>query len=186
MPYLDDYAGWLRTLAAPPDFPTTGRFPLYMRLQEHFTCNPAAVLPGVEATAGTANAWLPAGFQWVQRENAIELYDEKGTFKTRYETLQPGANPADVHGDVLDVIITGKPDEKHASAWGDYHILGRIRLVDGLVMLAREPLDGTGSTLLRGYVTSSQNFVGRFKGVSSGTEPAGWEAAFSLCQVRER
>ncbi|GLB44531.1 hypothetical protein LshimejAT787_1701580 [Lyophyllum shimeji] len=188
MPYLEDYASWLHTLTAPPEFPTTGRSPLYMTLQEHYTRNPASVLPGVDAATGTTNAWLPADSRWIQRENGIEVFDEKGTFRTRYETVKPGASPVDAHGDVLDVIITGKPDPQHAAAWGDYRIFGRIRLADGLVMLAREPLDGTGPILLRGYalpVTSSQNFVGRFKGVSSGTEPAGWEAAFSLCQVRE-
>jgi hypothetical protein len=68
MPYLEDYRSWLDTLAAPPEFPTTGRFPLYMTLQEHFIRDSASVLPGVDATAGTTNAWLPAGLKWIQRE----------------------------------------------------------------------------------------------------------------------
>ncbi|KAG5653548.1 hypothetical protein H0H81_012357 [Sphagnurus paluster] len=67
-PYLEDYTAWLDTLAAPPEFPTTGRFPLYMSLQEHFTCDPGAVIPRVDKTVGTSSAWLPAGFHSVQRE----------------------------------------------------------------------------------------------------------------------
>ncbi|RDB17638.1 hypothetical protein Hypma_001087 [Hypsizygus marmoreus] len=181
-PYLYDYEAWLSNVAAPPEFSTTGRSPLYMTLQEYFTRDAAAVIPRVDMKEGTTNAWLPRGFQWVEKENGIEVSDEEGTFKAFYESFRPGetvCNPRDV----VDVIVTGKTDAKYAAAWGDFHILGRIRLEDGLMVLARKPVgNNSGTILLRGYITPSQNLVGRSKGASNGTEPAGWEAAFSLCK----
>ncbi|KAF5375347.1 hypothetical protein D9615_007938 [Tricholomella constricta] len=146
-PFLEDYKSWLGTLTAPPVFPTTGRFPLYMSLQEHFTRDPDAMIPRAE---GTTNAWLPAGFNWVQRENGIEVFDEKGSFRTFYNTVRGRTNPVELR-DAVDVIITGQTDEKRAAAWGAYRMYGRIRLADGLIVLAWEAVNGTGAALIRGY-----------------------------------
>lgn len=186
MPFLDDYHSWLNELQAPSHFPTTGRFPLYITLQEHFICKPKSIYPWNNVERGTLNAWLPSGLEWVEKPNGIEISDEYGNAKAFYETFQHNQTPTCEERDVGDVIVTGKTDSRHAAAWGAFHVLGRIRLVDGLVVLARESLFDAGTSLLRGYVTSSQNFVGRLKGESSGTEPAAWEGTFSLCNFRKR
>jgi hypothetical protein len=88
-------------------------------------------------------------------ENGIEVFDEKGTFKTFYETFKPSKS-SDNYDDVMDVIITGKvsltfllaytygvtfmqqTDDRHAAAWGNFHFLGRVRLSDGLMVVSRE------------------------------------------------
>ncbi|KAG5640293.1 hypothetical protein DXG03_009359, partial [Asterophora parasitica] len=66
--YIANYESWLGTLAAPPEFPTTGRFPLYLSLEEHFILEPSAMVPPVDASTGTTNAWLPDGFSWTPKK----------------------------------------------------------------------------------------------------------------------
>lgn len=67
MPFLDDYHSWLNELQAPSHFPTTGRFPLYITLQEHFICKPKSIYPWNNVERGTLNAWLPSGLEWVEK-----------------------------------------------------------------------------------------------------------------------
>ncbi|KAG6833397.1 hypothetical protein H0H87_007382 [Tephrocybe sp. NHM501043] len=106
LPFVNLYENWLTTLAAPPDFVVPGRHPLYMSLQEHYVCEIDSKVPSGHASEGTKNAWLPAGFKWVQQENGIEMTDENGSFKSFYHTFQRGDHPP--IGQVVDVIITGK------------------------------------------------------------------------------
>jgi hypothetical protein len=68
MPFMEDYQKWLDELPAPPQFPTTGRFPLYATLQEHFTRDSKSVIPRNSMEQGTLNAWLPSGCQWVEKQ----------------------------------------------------------------------------------------------------------------------
>ncbi|KAF9458703.1 hypothetical protein BDZ94DRAFT_75155 [Collybia nuda] len=181
MPFMEDYRQWLNNLPAPSEFPATGRFPLYATLQEHYTRDINSVIPRNGTEQGTLNAWLPSDCRWVEKPNGIEVFDSDNTFRAFYETYKPGER-SKTYDDVVDVLITGKTDDRHAAAWGGFHFLGRIRLPDGLMVVSREALGGTGTELLRGYVTSSQNLVGRRKHVSDGTEPAYWESTFSLCK----
>ncbi|KAG6810524.1 hypothetical protein H0H92_011470 [Tricholoma furcatifolium] len=142
VPFLDHYENWLTTLNSPPEFSTAGRNPLYMSLQEHYVCDPDAVIPIPDVVEGSKNAWLPAGFKWVQKHDGIEVEASNGndTFKSFYRTFRRGQNLQ--RDRVVDVIITGKTDGRHAAAWGAYAICGRIRLDDGLVMLSRKPVCG--------------------------------------------
>ncbi|KAG6820260.1 hypothetical protein H0H93_003268 [Arthromyces matolae] len=137
VPYLTSYETWLNTLSVPMDFETAGRFPLYMSLEEHYVCDPNAVIRSSTVTEGTKNAWLPPEFKWRQVKNGIEVFDEARSFKSFYRTFRRGDEiPI---GDVVDVIVTGKTDRRHAVAWGDFEMLGRVRLEDGLIVLARKP-----------------------------------------------
>lgn len=67
VPFLDDYQRWLNESQAPSHFPTTGRFPLYVTLQEHFICDPDSVLPWNDTERGTLDAWLPSRLTWVDK-----------------------------------------------------------------------------------------------------------------------
>ena len=64
VPYLDDYKNWLSELPAPLHFPATGRFPLYITLQEHFICGLSPILPWNDTDKGTLNAYLPSDLKW--------------------------------------------------------------------------------------------------------------------------
>ncbi|KAF8628574.1 hypothetical protein AX17_005970 [Amanita inopinata Kibby_2008] len=194
LPFIDDYQSWLTTSLAPSHFKTTGRQPLFLTLQEHYTCDHTSVIPHDDEDNGASHAWLPSGCQWIEKDDGIEVSDDGGTFKAFYKTYCH-----EYLGDraVADVIVTGKvcrhvrrghshfsqslqTDDRHAAAWGAYTVIGRVRLDDGLVMLSRQSMDGYGAILMRGYVATSHNFVGRLKGASSGIAPAGWEGPARL------
>ncbi|TFK71192.1 hypothetical protein BDN72DRAFT_765393 [Pluteus cervinus] len=179
----------------PPNLPVISQTPLYLTLQEHYCLDMDSVVPSDKPENGTANAWLPEGCQLnhhsVSRRvpgvvknklipNGIEICNESGSFRKIYQTYRPGETSIDVSRRVVDIIITGKTDEQHAAAWGAYHVRGRVRQADGLVMMLRESLAGLGDSLLRGYVTPSETLIGRMGGLSTGLAPAGWEATFSL------
>jgi len=180
LPFIDDYQSWLKTSAVPSDFKTTGRVPFFLTLEEHFACEPEEAIPHDDEDNGTLHAWLPPGCRWEKKDDGIEVFDDRSTFRKFYKTYRQ-KDPNDMS--IADVIITGKTDDEHAAAWGDYTIIGRVRLDDGLVMLQRHSLNGFGTTLMRGYIATCGNFVGRLKGASSGIAPAGWEGVFVLCKA---
>ncbi|KAF8999855.1 hypothetical protein BDQ17DRAFT_1246090 [Cyathus striatus] len=189
------YMQWMTVLTAPTEFATfTARNPLYLTFQEHYTCDIRSMVPLDDGKNGNMNAWLPLGCQWHETsvcaehvQNGVEFTDENGSFKVSYNTFRFGESSGLERKDIVDVIITGKT-MIDMRCMGGRQILGRIRLADGLLVLLKESvslrfLNGGDSYLMRGYVTSSQNLIGRFKGtLSAGNEPADSEAVFSLCK----
>ncbi|PFH48854.1 hypothetical protein AMATHDRAFT_5434 [Amanita thiersii Skay4041] len=167
LPFIDDYQSWLKASSIPSNFKTTGRQPLFVTLHEHYTCDRAPILPYDHEGM---NTWLTSGYQWSEKEDGIEVFDNQGKYLASYKTYHPEGWE---ERKVADIIVTGKTDDQHAAAWGGYSIIGRIR----------DQMDGCGTTVMQGYVDVSQNFVGRLKGASCGIAPAGWEGVFVLCRA---
>lgn len=178
VPFYNYYNDWKSQLKAPSIFRATGRRPLYLTLKEHYTSNIKNVVPQDDAANGMQNAWLPENCRVTETPTGLFLSDTEGTFNTRYDTFQYGQGE---RKQVVDVIITGKLDDRHPATWAPISILGRVRLSDGLIVMSVDfdPAFGD-SHLLRGYATSARNLVGRFKRPSSGFEPAAWDGIFSL------
>lgn len=178
VPFYTYYNDWKSQLKAPSNFRATGRRPLYLTLKEHYTSDINNVVPQDDAANGMQNAWLPKNCRATETPTGLYLSDTGGTFNTHYDTFQSGQGQ---RKQVVDVIITGKLDDRHPTAWAPMNILGRVRLRDGLIVLSVDfdPAFGE-SHLLRGYATSSRNLVGRFRCPSSGFEPAAWDGIFSL------
>ncbi|KAK2460389.1 hypothetical protein APHAL10511_007554 [Amanita phalloides] len=172
LPFIDNYQSWLKTSTVPSDFKTTGRMPFFLTLEEHYTCEHENIIPHDGEENGTLHAWLPPGCRWEKKNDGIEIFDDRLSFRKFYKTYRQG-DPDDIT--IADIIVTGETDDEHAAAWGAYSIFGRVRLDDGLVMLQRQSLNGLGTTLMRGYVAPCGNFVGRLKGASNGIAPSGWE-----------
>ncbi|KAJ6578801.1 hypothetical protein DFH09DRAFT_347935 [Mycena vulgaris] len=179
VPFIDEYRHWLEDPEAPATMDTFCRHPLYITLREHFSY--ATTLPDIPGRGSVKDmdAWLPSS--WTEREGGIEVFDDSNNAQL-YET---GGAHAHRPESIVDVIVTGQTDDPYASAWGAFNILGRVRLSDGLIVLRRDSVAGLGTTLLRGYLSSSQNFAGRYRAMSTGWEAAEWEAAFSLCKMDE-
>ncbi|KAH7927561.1 hypothetical protein BV22DRAFT_1031606 [Leucogyrophana mollusca] len=201
-PYHEAYRAMLTTPVAPSPFPHFGRFPLYVTFRELYCYTPSLPASFAEDAGSFTEAFLPAGCQWREHEAGIEIYNHNTSFKAYYHPPReghvnqqlvdgvPGGSNSSSYG-VSDVIITGvtarpQTETRHAEAWGGYKYIGRIRPTDGLIVLLRVPLDPAmielGRALFRGYVISSRNFVGRWRHVSNGVQPADWEAIFSLCK----
>ncbi|KAJ7456989.1 hypothetical protein FB451DRAFT_1275531 [Mycena latifolia] len=182
VPFINEYRHWLDDPEAPETMDTFCRHPLYITLQEHF-CYATALSPHGPSPAKEMDAWVPSS--WAERDGGIEVFDESSSSPQFYETRarNMGASQLD---NIVDVIVTGQTDDPYATAWGAFKIFGRVRLSDGLVVLRRESVVGLGTTLLRGYMTSSYNFAGRYRAMNAGCGGAAeWEAAFSLCRMDE-
>ncbi|OAX40985.1 hypothetical protein K503DRAFT_558481 [Rhizopogon vinicolor AM-OR11-026] len=196
-PYHNTYETMLSSPSAPSPFPMFGRFPLYVTFKELYCYSPCIPLPVNENGAGFENAFLPIGCQWHETEAGVEFTGRNTSFKAYYSPPRKEHLDGDfiegAHGELkpsalgpFDVIITGVTEERYAAAWGGYRYMGRIRPSDGLIVLLREPLDPQmvelGRALFRGYIISSRNFVGRWRYVADGIQPAEWESIFSLCK----
>ncbi|KAF8440020.1 hypothetical protein L210DRAFT_368466 [Boletus edulis BED1] len=185
--YQEDYRSMLCSAEAPSPFPSSGRFPLYVKFRELYCYSPSIPLPVAEDEISFFNGFLPLGCQWREDESGIEFVGLNNSFKTHYIPLRRSRDASDVSNmGALDVIITGITEAPYAAAWNGYKYIGRIRPSDGLVVLLREPLDpqrvDLGRALFRGYVISSRNFVGRWRHIASAEQPAEWESIFSLCK----
>ncbi|KAJ6554483.1 hypothetical protein B0H19DRAFT_1377351 [Mycena capillaripes] len=181
VPCLNQYRHWLNELEAPESMDTFCRQPLYITLQEYVCYTEKPVLSGLEIGCMKAiDTWLPSS--WVERDGGIEVSDKSNSCSRFY--AKADKNLAQQRN-IVDVIVTGQPDEPYAAAWGAFKIIGRVRLTDGFIVLRRESVSGLGTTILRGYMTSSQNFAGRYRAIPLGCEAAEWEAAFSLCKTEE-
>jgi len=138
--------------------------PLYIKLEEHYCYDLRAIVPMSPSEHETDKAWLPEDLVVKDTVDGMEFSDSKGTFRTTYKTLGRGETICH-RKEVVDAIITGKTDDHHLAAWGGFTtIMGRVRIRDGLMVLVQSNARGTAATgkrLLYGYVTSSQNFVGR-------------------------
>ncbi|KAK0457117.1 uncharacterized protein EV420DRAFT_1551521 [Desarmillaria tabescens] len=189
IPDRSQYDRW-KSSASPPsplELEAVSRRPFYVTLQEHVCYNIDQVIPKDASENGNMNAWLPSGFKWTETvcfsQNGIMAFDTSETFKTFYQTYDASCAP---QRKIVDVIVTGKTEPRHAAAWGDFNFIGRIRLADGLITLKRISVSNLGDTILRGKLTSTHNFVGRMKPVSTGFEPSIWEAPFSLSKIHSR
>ncbi|KAJ7699322.1 hypothetical protein B0H17DRAFT_306967 [Mycena rosella] len=183
VPFINEYRHWLDDPEAPETMDTFCRHPLYLTLEEHYYYAPTPTLsPGGYAKEMTIDAWLPAA--WAERDGGIEVCDDSGSTRF-YETGVRNTVDTPRPDNIVDVIVTGQTDDPYATAWGAFKIFGRVRVSDGLIVLRRESVAGLGTTLLRGYMSSSQNFAGRYRAIDRGCGAAEWEAAFSLCRTGE-
>ncbi|KAJ7454950.1 hypothetical protein B0H11DRAFT_2068312 [Mycena galericulata] len=197
VPCLNEYRHWLTEPEAPESMDTFCRHPMYITLQEHI-CYDTTQMNGcvggggkeidIDTDADTDASWLPTS--WQERDGGIEVLDAS-TNCTRFYETRTGLG-VERPENVRDVLITGQTDDPYANAWGAFKIVGRVRLSDGLVVLRRESIAGLGTTLLRGYMSSPQNFAGRYRaipkapGCDMAPVPAEWEAAFSLSKMDAR
>ncbi|KAJ7270649.1 hypothetical protein B0H12DRAFT_1307001 [Mycena haematopus] len=180
VPCLNSYRHWLNELEAPETMDTLCRQPLYITLQEYVCYAEKPVLSSLEfGCVKQADPWLPSS--WEKSDEGIEVKDGSNNCKRFYSKVEGNLDRAK---NIVDVIIAGQTDDPYASAWGAFKIIGRVRLTDGLIVLRRESVAGLGTTILRGFMTSSQNFVGRYRAIHDGYEAAEWEAAFSLCKTK--
>ncbi|TFK36577.1 hypothetical protein BDQ12DRAFT_686654 [Crucibulum laeve] len=180
----EGYKRSMTELTPPKEFATRGRIPLYFTLQEHFAYDADTIVPRDIEQNGLMNAWLPPNCQVETSQFGVKLVDEHSTCLSSYETFSFDQKSSHAGRRITDVLITGKTDDRHAAAWGQYNVLGRVRLADGLMVLIRTPFSGGVPQILRGYVTSSQNLVGRLTCTeqTTGIIPPSYEAPFSLCK----
>ncbi|KAJ7222214.1 hypothetical protein GGX14DRAFT_662887 [Mycena pura] len=178
IPCTNDYRHWLNEPEAPETMDAFCRQPLYLTLQEHFCYDNTQIRgpsPGRDCEK-ELDARLPTLL--AERDDGIEVSDD--SFRRFYKTYRGDVSRPET---IVDVLVTGQTDDPYASAWGAFKIFGRIRCSDGLIVLRRDSVAGLGTTIFRGYMTSHQNFAGRYRGVDRGCEAAEWEAAFSLCKM---
>jgi len=85
---------------------------------------------------------------------------------------------------ILDIVLVGETDNRHAQAWFNYKFYGRIREWDGLVALIRVPVHSPGNALgmwvFTGYVVGGQNLVGNWRTTGHPGEPVTFEGAFAM------
>ncbi|PPQ80352.1 hypothetical protein CVT25_003635 [Psilocybe cyanescens] len=161
--------------------------PLYLTIEEHYCCDARAAAPVNLRRNGISNAWLPEDILAREHPDGMEFTDMKGTFRTTYTTHRRRDSESSPREQfpVADVIITAKTEDQYMAAWGGYtKIIGRVRLHDGLLALVQSNPDDqwtSGKIVLSGYVTSSQNLVGRIcHYLNDGDAGLPFEGAFSL------
>ncbi|KAI0031790.1 hypothetical protein K488DRAFT_51318 [Vararia minispora EC-137] len=84
---------------------------------------------------------------------------------------------------VRDTLILG---EGH-SAWGQFNLLGRVRMSDGLITISKEYIEGErGTWLYRGYLigTKNGNLTGRWRDTLSPPDQLGYEGCFFMGRRR--
>jgi len=136
----------------------------------------------------TSCRWTPS-----EHDDGIDISDDRGSYMAHYVPLRPmhnaednSLNTNDPKFGALHVVVAGKSEDQFGDAWGAYRFIGHIRPSDGMITLLRDnndPLNsGLGRSIFRGYVTSSQNFVGRWRHTYVDADVPDWEAPFSLCK----
>jgi len=116
------------------------------------------------------------------RKNGYEYNDSTEAF---YQTFNPECpDETKVDREVVDVVLSGRAESQFQPAWGNCEFWGRVRISDGLVVLIQHVIDFDGrhygGRVCAGYVQSSQNFVGKWKYLTPGTQ---WEGIWSLNKV---
>lgn len=169
---------------APLALSASCRFPTYVRFREYYCYSPWSAVPVMDDENAFSNAFLPRGCHWYRTEDGIKIVGANHSFDTFYtsDLRQPLSELYNdgAHGGICDIIIIGETEEPYATAWNSYRYIGRVRPCDGLVVLLREPSDGSGSFLLRGYVISSRHLVGRLRNLLGNEEATEWESTFCL------
>ncbi|KAG9310952.1 hypothetical protein JVU11DRAFT_8826 [Chiua virens] len=125
-PYQEDYRSMSCSGEAPSPFPTFCRFPLYVQFRELYCYPPSTPLPVAEDEISFFNAFLPLESQWQEDESGIKFIGPNDSFSTRYTPLEQSGDANDVSAmGAQDVIITGKTEAPHATAWNGYRYIGR-------------------------------------------------------------
>ncbi|PIL29384.1 hypothetical protein GSI_09436 [Ganoderma sinense ZZ0214-1] len=95
---------------------------------------------------------------------------------------------------ILDIILTGETLHRHALAWGDFRIYGRVRAWDGLVVLVRTPiwhgpdLPRHDTFIFRGYLVGGPrgNLVGSWRHITGNVHSIPVEGPFVVSRIDER
>ncbi|KAH9039102.1 hypothetical protein EDB85DRAFT_2141354 [Lactarius pseudohatsudake] len=170
------------TGAGPAAMSDSSRHPFFCYLEEHVRYSePESGLSG-DAKDDTSNFPLLPQSRWSRKENG---YEYGASTKAFYRTFNPECHDKSmIDHEVVDVILSGKAESHLQPAWGNCEFWGRVRVSDGLVVLVQHLLDFNGlrygGRICTGYVLSSQNFVGKWKYCSPGTQ---WEGIWSLNKV---
>ncbi|KAH9064380.1 hypothetical protein EDB87DRAFT_1598702 [Lactarius vividus] len=168
--------------AGPAAMSDSSRHPFFCHLEEHVRYSePESSLSG-DAKDDTSNFPLLPQAGWSRKGNG---YEYRASTKAFYRTFNPECHDKSMNGhEVVDVILSGKAESHLQPAWGNCEFWGRVRVSDGLVVLVQHLLDFNGirygGRICAGYVLSSQNFVGKWKYCSPGTQ---WEGIWSLNKV---
>ncbi|KAI0752946.1 hypothetical protein C8Q80DRAFT_1267409 [Daedaleopsis nitida] len=92
---------------------------------------------------------------------------------------------------VMDIIVTGETPRKHALAWDDFHIYGRVRAWDGLIVLVRAPVH-TGplppindTYVFRGYLIGGTTLVGAWRHVTDSVHSIPVEGTFVVSRLQD-
>ena len=83
---------------------------------------------------------------------------------------------------IMDIVLVGETDTQHAQAWHRYRFYGRVREWDGLIALARIPVDNPrlGARVFLGYVVGGQTLVGNWRIMEHPNEPVTFEGAWVM------
>ncbi|KAF9532676.1 hypothetical protein CPB83DRAFT_880763 [Crepidotus variabilis] len=133
--------------------------------------------------------------RWISDATQGEIAEQ--TLESAPKWLRPNSWPlstsdfdddeySDPASKVRDILITGKTSTRHARAWGDYSLYGRVRAWDGLVILFRFPTsptqDGLGRHLFKGYI-HDRNLVGRWRDTFTPKNMIGYEGGFVVAKT---
>ncbi|KAG6335010.1 hypothetical protein ID866_4077 [Astraeus odoratus] len=93
---------------------------------------------------------------------------------------------------IMDIVLVGETDARHAQAWNHYRYYGRVREWDGLVaivsvracvLVPSSPY--LGPRVFTGYVVGGQTLVGNWRTTSHPNEPVSFEGAFVMSKREE-
>ncbi|KZV63420.1 hypothetical protein PENSPDRAFT_745672 [Peniophora sp. CONT] len=131
-------------------------------------------------------AFLPSGLR-LQVAGSSLLAEEAGRTEPVQYVLAPPAEGAGLDSGyasrVQDVLIIG---EGH-SAWGEFNLVGRVLLHDGLIAISKEYIDDDrGKWLYRGYLAGDThgNMAGRWRDTLSPADQMGYEGCFFMGRRR--
>lgn len=180
--YDRDFTPFITGEAGPAAMPNSSRHPFFCNLEEHVRYSEPRSRQSGDAQDDSSNFPLLPQTKWSRKENG---YEYRASTKAFYRTFNPECH-GETMGDqeVVDVILSGRAESHLQPAWGNCEFWGRVRISDGLVVLVQYLLDFDGrrygGRVCAGYVLSSQNFVGKWKYCSPGTQ---WEGIWSLNKV---
>ncbi|RDX45583.1 hypothetical protein OH76DRAFT_1486236 [Lentinus brumalis] len=99
----------------------------------------------------------------------------------------PETKPVRACDGILDIIVTGETPRTAALAWRAFHIYGRIRPWDGLVVLVRAPADPRerDTYVFRGYLVGGDALVGAWRHVTDSVHSVPVEGVFVVGRIGE-
>ncbi|KAL4068843.1 hypothetical protein V8B97DRAFT_754883 [Scleroderma yunnanense] len=86
---------------------------------------------------------------------------------------------------IMDIVLVGETDTRHAQAWHPYRFYGRVREWDGLIVLVRVPGPTVnphplGASIFMGYLVGGQTLVGNWRMREHPNEPVTFEGAWAM------
>ncbi|KIJ53582.1 hypothetical protein M422DRAFT_25426 [Sphaerobolus stellatus SS14] len=145
----------------------------------------------------TARRCLPETRQ--MQENAVEEdmmeEDEEEEEEEEMDADDSTVTPEDVEMDFdeagvgegvpyLDILLTGEMDHLHSLAWGDHTYYGRVRKLDGLMVLVRVSKDvQNGRWVYSGYVHLANTIIGTWRQSGLAVEAVGLQGTFLISKV---